>query len=115
MSNQHKGNGLPRPSETALGFGFVTPDDRAKWDQARQYQQQDKTPTAAAQFIKSAIAAASEVGSEQNQARVRAAHQVAAQEERDQSKETRRTITHIETVDIQDRDLRHPLDEGFEF
>lgn len=115
MSNQQKGNGLPRPSEIALGFGFVTPDDRAKWDQARHYQQQDRPRSAAAEFVKSSMTAASEVGRERIQARLRAAHQVAAQEERDQTKETRRTITQVETVDIQERDGRDRLEEGFEF
>lgn len=115
MSSQQKGNGLPRPSEIASGFGFVTPQDRAEWEQARHYQQEGRTRSAAAEFVTSSIAAASELGREGIQAKLRAAHQVAAQEERDQARQTRRTITQVETVDAQERDGRDRLEEGFEF
>jgi hypothetical protein len=115
MSSQQKGNGLPRPSEIASGFGFVTPKDRAEWEHARQYQQEGRTRSAAAEFVTSSIAAASELGRKGIQAKLRAAHQVAAQEERDQAKQTRRTITQVETMDIQERDGRDRLEEGFEF
>ena len=112
MSSRQKGNGLPRPSEIAFGFGFVTPEDRARWDQARQYQQEGRPRSAATEFVTSSIAAASELGREGIQAKLRAAHQVAAQ---DQTKQTRRTITQVETIDVQERDGRDRLDEGFEF
>ncbi|QNE18093.1 hypothetical protein F1D05_09595 [Kribbella qitaiheensis] len=115
MSRQHQGNGLPRPSQIASGFGFVTPKDRAEWEQARQQQQESGTRSAAAEFVTSSIAAASELGREGIQAKLRAAHQVAAQEERDQTKQVRRTITQVETVDIQERDGRTLVEEGFEF
>jgi hypothetical protein len=115
MNSQQTGNGLPRPSEIAFGFGFVTPEDRARWDQARHYQQEGRPRSAAAEFVTASIAAASELGREGIQAKLRAAHQVAAQEERDQAKQTRRTITQVETIDVQERDGRDRLEEGFEF
>lgn len=103
-------NGLPRSSDLGVGFGYVTPEDRAKWDQARSDRARNQHRSAASEFVKSSMSAMSELNREGIQASLRAAHQVAAQEERKRDTETRRTIVQVETVDILERDSRTPID-----
>ncbi|WP_026820058.1 hypothetical protein [Arthrobacter castelli] len=112
MSEQQKQTGLPGADQMARGFGFITAEDRAKWDQARQ-QQAPKHVSALKEMMTSAASSASEVGQQKLQARLKAAEQVEEQEKREQSRTTRRTIN--ETVDYADRDDRKTLDTGMEF
>lgn len=107
--------GLPQPNQIAQGFGFVSSEDRAKWDQERQAREANKAPSIVGEFFKGAFSSASEVRRDAAQARLRAAHQVAAQEEHDIATATRRTITQVETVDVFERDNREKLGGGLDF
>ncbi|MBT8163342.1 MULTISPECIES: hypothetical protein [Arthrobacter] len=116
MSNR-QGNGLPRPGETALGFGFVTAEDRAKWDQARQYQRQ-KQPSAAKEFLTSAMRALTRVQREVGKARMQAMYRAQAEHENDMvltiARPQRRTVGDVEAgmAGTPERDSRSRLDEG---
>lgn len=109
MSTQQHG-GYPTPSAIAAGFGYVTPEDRAKWEQARA-QGAPRQRSAVAEFVQSSVSAAGELAREGIQARLRAAHQVAAEEERDDTRTRvrRRTIVETENVNWVDRDDRRHI------
>ncbi|MFG1858903.1 hypothetical protein ACGFJT_44210 [Actinomadura geliboluensis] len=108
MSGQQ--HGLPSASQLSLGFGFVTPEDRARWEQARRYSQRK---SAAKEMIASSLEAALELGQQGIQAKLRAAYQVEAEQQQERSRTTTRTIT--EVVDFEDRDDRQEIDPSFEF
>ncbi|MFC4048382.1 hypothetical protein ACFOY4_01690 [Actinomadura syzygii] len=103
-------HGLPTASQLADCFGFVTPEDRARWEQARQYSQ--PRVSAAREMITSSLEAAAELAQQGIQAKLRAAYQVEAQQ-KERSRTTARTVT--EVVDFEDRDDRREIDQTFEF
>lgn len=115
MSGQQQKGGLPKEGQVAGGFGFVTVEDRQKWEQARQLQQRPES--AAKAFVKGFMSGVTEYRSKLIDARLRAEQQEAVKEEHEatQAKTTRRTVKDAETVDIEQRDLRDQLDPGFEF
>lgn len=115
MSSQQQKGGLPNESQVAGGFGFVTVEDRQKWEQARQLQHRPES--AAKAFVKGFMSGITEYRSKLNDARLRAEQQQAVKEEHEatSAKTVRRTIKDAETVDIEQRDMRDQLDPGFEF
>lgn len=106
--------GLPGRSRTAEMFGIVTPEDRARWEQSRQRSENAKGEKVSSlkEMLKSSLEAASDLGQQGIEAKLRAAHQIEAQRKNEERQMTTRTIT--ETIDHQDRDDRQRLD-GFEF
>lgn len=105
--------GTPQKASMLSGFGFVTPEDRMKWDQARS-QLRKKNPSAAKEMVSSLFAGVSEIAQQGMQAQMRAAHQVHMQEQREGSRvEKVNTIT--QTVDFHDRDMRPTLDDELDF
>lgn len=115
MSGQQQKGGLPKEDQVAGGFGFVTVEDRQKWEQARQLQHRPES--AAKAFVKGFMSGATELRSKLVDARMRAEQQEVAKEEHEKAHEktTRRTIKDAEIVDINQRDVRDQLDPGFEF
>lgn len=115
MSGQEQQRGLPRGPEVAGGFGFVTAEDRQKWEQARQAQRRPES--AAKAFVKGFMSGIGEYRSKLNDARLRAEQQELAREEHERTtvKTVRKTIDDAETVDIEQRDMRERMSPDFEF
>lgn len=106
-----RGGGLPEKHEVSQVFGYVTDEDRERWDRARA--KNTREAGTAKHMMKSSAAVAYQLASYGIQAQLNAETQVAARDRNNQNRTKVRTIT--ETVDYQPRDDRHRLDEGPEF
>lgn len=97
--------GFPTRNQIAEAFGIVTPEDKARWEQMDRATAPDRS--AGREAVAGALESVGEVGRHSMQSRLRAAHQVDA-EQQQRGRETRvRTIT--ETVDFVDRDTRRTI------
>lgn len=75
----------PRGSKFAEMFGYVKPDDRARWDQQRQAMQ--RQPGAMRTGVKQSLSSMMEFGQTNVQARLQAAHRIKEQEAFDNRKD----------------------------
>ncbi|QXV57388.1 hypothetical protein [Amycolatopsis sp. TNS106] len=106
-------------SSFARMFGYVTPEDRNRWEQQRE--QNRPRVNAAKLAMKASVASTLEFGERTVHARLDAAHRVAAQREFDtaHNKAVRKrrdpgSQSIIETVDYEPKDQRSTLDPDLE-
>lgn len=106
-------------SRFAEMFGYVTPEDRSKWEQARAREK--KKPKALKQGAKAGMGSMMEFGERNLNSKLSAAHRVAAQEEFEEShnrvvttRRDPRTRSIIEAVDWQERDDRTEIEPDLE-
>jgi hypothetical protein len=110
-----KRGGLPGKHEISGLFGYVTDEDRERWDKMRERNKKDVST--ARHMMEKSAGAAHQLARYGIQARLNAETQVAARDRNNQNTTTRkqtRTITE-ETVDYEPRDTRQTLDGGPEF
>ncbi len=107
-------------SRLAQMFGYVTPEDRRRWEQNRA--QDRKRVSAITQGAKSSIGSMMEFAERNIGAKLDAAHRVAAQERFEEShkkivsrQRDPRTRSIIETVDYQPKDDRDEIEPDVEF
>ncbi|MEU6263723.1 hypothetical protein [Saccharopolyspora shandongensis] len=106
-------------SRFAEMFGYVTPEDRSRWEQQRA--QNKPKVNAIKQGAKSSVSSMLEVGDKSIHAKLDAAHRVAAQrrfeESHDKIVNKRRdpkTWSITETVDYEPKDEREEIEPDFE-
>ncbi|AOY70967.1 hypothetical protein ARZXY2_1414 [Arthrobacter sp. ZXY-2] len=106
-------------SRLAQMFGYVTPEDRGRWEQQRA--QNKKNVNATKQGAKSSLSSMMEFGDKNINAKLNAAHRIADQQRFDESHDkivsTRRdpkTRSIIESVDYEYKDDRQSIDPDFE-
>lgn len=106
-------------SRLAQMFGYITPEDRSRWEQQRA--QNKSTVNATKQGAKSSVGSMMEFGDRNINAKLNAAHRIADQQRFDESHEkivnTRRdpkTRSIIESVDYEYKDDRDSIDPDFE-
>jgi len=81
--------GAPNQRQPLLSaFGYVTAEDKSKWEQARSLQQQ-KHPGAIKELLSSTFSGISEIAQHGMQAQMRAVYQVHAEEARAQETQER--------------------------
>ncbi|MFI9629311.1 hypothetical protein [Streptomyces sp. NPDC052042] len=120
MSNGQYAEQQPRyGSRFAQMFGYVTPEDRGRWEQQRA--QNSKRVSALKQGAKSTGGAMMEFGQRNMDSKLAAAHRVAQQQQFDESHDkivTKRrdpkTRSIIETVDYEHKDGRQEIEPDFE-
>lgn len=107
-------------SRLAHMFGYVTPEDRSRWEQQRA--QNKPNINAAKQGAKSSVSSMMEFGDRNINAKLNAAHRIADQQRFDESHDkivnTRRdpkTRSIIETVDYEYKDDREAIEPDIEF
>ncbi|MFK0179682.1 hypothetical protein ACIQVR_27350 [Streptomyces xanthochromogenes] len=106
-------------SRLARMFGYVTPEDRSRWEQMRA--QNKPKVSAARQGAKSLLGSVMEFGDRNVGAKLDAAHRVAAQQRFDEShdkivnkRHDSRTRNIIESVDYKPKDDREEIDPDLE-
>lgn len=106
-------------SRLAQMFGYVTPEDRSRWDQQRA--QNKSNVNATKQGAKSSVSSMMEFGDRNINAKLNAAHKIVDQQRFDESHDkivnTRRdpkTRSIIESVDYEYKDDRDSIDLDFE-
>ena len=106
-------------SRLAQMFGYITPEDRSRWEQQRA--QNKPTVNAVTKGAKSSVSSMMEFGDRNINAKLNAAHRIADQQHFDESHDkivtTRRdpkTRSIIESVDYEHRDKRAPIEPDFE-
>lgn len=106
-------------SRLAQMFGYVTPEDRSRWEQQRA--QNKPSVNAIKKGAKSAVSSMMEFGDRNINARLNAAHRIADQQRFEESHNrivsTRRdpaTRSIIESVDYEYKDDRESIEPDFE-
>jgi hypothetical protein len=106
-------------SRLARMFGYVTPEDRSRWEQMRA--QNEPNVSAAKQGAKSLLGSLMEFGDRNIGAKLDAAHRVAAQQRFDESHDKivnkhrdSKTRNIIESVDYQPKDDREEIEPDLE-
>ncbi|MGW6600515.1 hypothetical protein [Streptomyces sp. NPDC055036] len=106
-------------SHLARMFGYVTPEDRSRWEQTRA--QNKKHVSAAKEGTKSALGALMEFGERSIGAKLDAAHRVAAERRFEEShdrivseRHNPRTQSIIESVGYEPKDNREEIDPDLE-
>ncbi|MFI1408715.1 hypothetical protein ACH4Y0_02060 [Streptomyces sp. NPDC020707] len=106
-------------SRLARMFGYVTPEDRSRWEQMRE--QNNSKVKATKQGMKSSLGSMMEFGERNIGAKLDAAHRVAAQKRFDEShakvvNQRRDPYTRniIESVDYEPRDDREEIEPDLE-
>ena len=115
----------PEVQETGYGsrlarmFGYVTPEDRSKWEQQRA--QNRRHVSAAKKGVKSTLASMIEFGERNIGSKLDAAHRVAAQKRFEESHDRivskhrdPRTRSIVETVDYKRTDDRQEIEPDLE-
>lgn len=118
MSDEY-GRTEPQSSRLAGMFGFVTPQDRAQWEQTRQMNK--PRVSAVKQGVKSSLDALMHTVDKKLTSQLRATDQVAAQEAFEETN-TRsvnkrwdsKTQSIVETVDYEPLDDRQVIEPDFE-
>jgi hypothetical protein len=117
--DQNEGQPENSGSRLAQMFGYVTPEDRSKWQQQRTQNQGRVSATK--KGAKSTLGSMMEFGERNMRSKLDAAHRVAAQKKFDEthSKTTTRhadprTRSIIETVDYSENDTRQSIDSDME-
>ncbi|WP_181273667.1 hypothetical protein [Brevibacterium oceani] len=104
-------------SRFAQMFGFVTPEDRQRWQQARA--QNKKHVSSTKSVMKSGVGSMMEFGDKNMGAKLNAAHRMAEQEvfETSHNKETQRTVGQdgrvVESVAYTDKEDSAELEADF--
>lgn len=121
MSSQQEGEEQQAGygSNFARMFGYVTPEDRSRWEQQRA---QNKPNVNVIKLgVTSAVDSMLEFGDKHIQASLEAAHRVAAQRQFDEAhdkvvnmRQDPKTRSIIETVDYETRDHRQEIEPDFE-
>jgi len=105
-----RSGGLPDGHEVADLFGYVTDEDRARWERARE--RRAKPMGSARQMAQASIQAAHGLAQKGIDAKINGEQYTTSQQirEQSQSKKTRTTITETVT-DFEDRDNRTPIED----
>ncbi|MGI8306958.1 hypothetical protein [Saccharopolyspora hattusasensis] len=106
-------------SRFARMFGYITPEDRSRWEQQRA--QNKPNVNAIKQGAKSSVSSMLEFGDKNIHAKLDAAHRVAAQQRFEESHgkivnkhRDPKTRSIIETVDYEPKDERVEIEPDFE-
>lgn len=122
MSEETQPRQEQQGSRLAEMFGFVTPEDRAKWDQQRRAAQVRDQTSVSKSYSKASLNSLLEFGETNVKARLSAAHRVLAQREFDEGHERKvrqgmegQLITEAVSYESKDdRDLIGDDDPGME-